>query len=281
MSCQADPSPAQEIARVLKVGGSVEIFEEGEHRSLLTCQCRSLPLHAIDIIFPVLPRSSTATPRQRQRKRSTILRSPQKSRGSSSVTKHLSPALLPAHDHAVLETLFYRVFERRFINLQPTALLMGTLNIYLRHAAGSPLINVPLPPSPPPHQDPPVLVESDSRSATPRMPQRGDSEDSRSSTPVPEKRDADEDGQTSSTASSSCCSTVYSAKSTPATSVAELEDPADGPVAFYSDAGLASVSSTKGKEPFSIMPEERLMVTAGTLGLNFRRRCAEMFHAEV
>jgi len=79
---------------------------------------------------------------------------------------------------------------------------------------------------------------------------------------------------------------LYSVKSTPATSVADLEDPADGLVAFYSDSGLASVSSAKGKEPFSILPEERLMATVGTLGLNFRRSwqgvmaCREAIWAE-
>lgn len=234
-----------------------------------------------DIIFPVLPRSATATPRQRQRKRSTIHRPP--SGRSSSVTKQLSAASLPAHDHAVLETLFYRVFERRFINLQPTALIMGTLDIHLRLATGSPLINFPLPPAPvPPEQNDNT---SDSRSPTPRvLEQRKEHkcsagqppvvDDSRSSTPVPERRAGDDDSMASSSRSPTL---LYgSGLSTPATSVADFEDPTEGPIAFYSDSGLVSVSSkgkSKGKDPFRLLPEERLQFTAGTLGLSLYRRC--------
>ncbi|KAF8582196.1 hypothetical protein K439DRAFT_1661929 [Ramaria rubella] len=155
-----------EAARVLAVGGSLEMFEEGTPPALAPPHPRTTNPPSPDIIFPVLPRSSTATPHRHTATTLLPVQSPQGTRPPSSpgITKHLLPASHLEHDHAVLEALFYRVFERRFINTQPTALIMGTLDIHLRHAASSPLINFPSPPprpsttpsTPPPSQPPPT-----------------------------------------------------------------------------------------------------------------------------
>ncbi|KAF8514025.1 hypothetical protein JB92DRAFT_166214 [Gautieria morchelliformis] len=252
-----------EVTRVLKVGGSVEIFEE-------------------DIIFPVLPRSSTATPRTDKRKRKTLAVPVSASPDAASITTQILPTSLPEHDHAILEALFYRLFERRFINLRPTALIMNTLNMHMQHAGGSPLINFPLPPAPLQDDHSAHMRGSSdvsSRSTTPRMLDQCPVENltSRSSTPVPDKRGAAEDWQTDGTASSPRRSTMGSSKSTPATSVVEYEHTGkngdrsiadERPIAFFSDAELTSASR---KEVLEVLPQERLVVTSGTMGLNLHR----------
>ena len=270
---EAKLSTLQEVARVLKVGGSVEIFEEGK-------LCRSHTSHTIptclDIIFPVLPRSSTAMPRKGKSKRKASITPYPASgpRSAASITTQISPSYFPEHDHAILESLFYRVFERRFINLRPTALIMGTLNIHMRQAGGSPLINFPRPPAPllDGHSAPKTESNGFSRSATPRMFDQGRCKTmSRSSTPIPEKCNLAEDEQISSTTSNSRRSTLYSERSTPATSVTEFENPTEGPIAFFSDADLTSVTAPDRRDT-KVLSEESLEVTSGTMGLNLYRR---------
>ncbi|RXW24009.1 hypothetical protein EST38_g1831 [Candolleomyces aberdarensis] len=118
----------EEINRVLKPGGSVEIVEDGSYTSYVA----GIPfkLDALDIIFPVLP-SSTATPT---------------TQGSTPYApSSASTIIIPSHDHALLESLCNSVFEHRFINLTPTALLPSYFTTYFRQVTISPVVTFPMP----------------------------------------------------------------------------------------------------------------------------------------
>ena len=52
------------------------------------------------------------------------------------------------HEHAVLEILFKSVFEGRFINTSPTAILPSYLNVYFKNLKPSPRVDMPTPPAP-------------------------------------------------------------------------------------------------------------------------------------
>ena len=52
------------------------------------------------------------------------------------------------HEHAVLEVLFNSVFEGRFINTSPTAILPSYLNTYFKNLVASPRVDMPTPPAP-------------------------------------------------------------------------------------------------------------------------------------
>ena len=52
------------------------------------------------------------------------------------------------HEHAVLEVLFKSVFEGRFINTSPTAILPSYLNTYFKNLIASPRVDMPTPPAP-------------------------------------------------------------------------------------------------------------------------------------
>ncbi|KAG2022934.1 hypothetical protein CC2G_000646 [Coprinopsis cinerea AmutBmut pab1-1] len=105
----------EEINRVLLPGGAVEIVEE-------------------DLIFPVLPRWFTGALRSRSRRPST----PTDINGNP-------VADIPPHDHALLESLMKAVFENRFINTTPTALLPSYFTTYFRQVVISPVITFPMP----------------------------------------------------------------------------------------------------------------------------------------
>ncbi|KAF8973505.1 S-adenosyl-L-methionine-dependent methyltransferase [Flammula alnicola] len=95
----------EEVCRVLRPGGSVEVIED-------------------DIIFPTLPRWFTQALRARPL-RSTSVRHPDGSRrGHSTMSSTSSPfsgtSKTPCHDHALLESLYRSIFENRFINLKPS-----------------------------------------------------------------------------------------------------------------------------------------------------------------
>lgn len=100
----------EEINRVLEPGGVVEVIEE-------------------DAIFPVLPRWFTSALRSR-------------TRASASEAKKDD---LPGHDHALLEYLMNSVYESRFINTIPTALLPSYFTTYFRQVNISPVITFPMP----------------------------------------------------------------------------------------------------------------------------------------
>ena len=164
---------------------------------------------------------------------------------------------------------------------------MGTLNIHMRQVEASPLINFPRPPAflpaaPSAHEQEPSFLPAgpspheqepsqSSRSTTPRMFDQCHVEKiiSGPSTPVPEKCNV-EDGQVNSMTSGSCRSTLYS-EFTPATSVAEFDHPTEGQIAFFSDAGLTSVTTPDCRDS-NVLSEERLKATSGTMGLNLYRR---------
>ncbi|KAF8573567.1 hypothetical protein K439DRAFT_1642896 [Ramaria rubella] len=117
----------EEIARVLRPGGAVEVAEE-------------------DILFPTLPRSYTLSTRQPRP-------SAPYPRLSPSLT--LSPPPSPLEDedaaphaHMLLESLFFGVFERRMINLRPTAIIPHHFNIHFRNVISTPSIEYAFPPPP-------------------------------------------------------------------------------------------------------------------------------------
>lgn len=130
----------EEIHRVLCPGGIMEAMEE-------------------DIRFPTLPRWFT-TPLRAHAKRAEMIHLPDGSSQPSSPTPSSSKDL--PHDHALLESLYYSVFEARFVNIRPTAICPAHASAIFRHVRSVP-ISMKLPPfAPPPpsidapHCPPPV-----------------------------------------------------------------------------------------------------------------------------
>ncbi|KAF8640972.1 hypothetical protein AX17_000618 [Amanita inopinata Kibby_2008] len=125
----------EEVYRVLVPGGSVEVVEE-------------------DVVFPVLPRWFTAALRTRAHRESSV----HLPRGTSRpVSNTPSRGALP-HDHALLESLLCSVYEERFINIKPTAVLPGYFTSYFSQTTIGPVIHFPMPPlaplQPMPHKIP-------------------------------------------------------------------------------------------------------------------------------
>jgi len=121
----------EEISRVLRPGGTIEMIEE-------------------DIRFPTLPRWYTSALRARERTVSSVHHPAGSLRRSA---PPLSPPPTPPqfetmHDHALLESLYYSVYETRFINLEPTSVLPSYFATYFRRVMCSPVINFPMPPLP-------------------------------------------------------------------------------------------------------------------------------------
>ncbi len=67
---------------------------------------------------------------------------------SSRVPRSQSVEPVTRHEHAVLEVLFKSVFEGRFINTSPTAILPSYLNTYFKNLIASPRVDMPTPPAP-------------------------------------------------------------------------------------------------------------------------------------
>lgn len=111
-----------EINRVLKPGGHVEQIEE-------------------DARFPTLPRWFT------QPLHNAVKRASHKN--NAELTPHTKyyevPPDLP-HDHALLEELFYSVFENRFINSKPSSILPGYFSATFSHVVSPPILYFPMPP---------------------------------------------------------------------------------------------------------------------------------------
>ncbi|KAI0068108.1 S-adenosyl-L-methionine-dependent methyltransferase [Artomyces pyxidatus] len=123
----------EEIHRVMQPDGFIEIIEE-------------------DIIFPILPRWFTEP---LHAKVSAAKATP----GSPTGTAELpSPPLTPAdktpHEHALLELLFDSIYENRFINMRPTAVVPGYFTPFFSRCLSAPPLNftmpflAPLPPLP-------------------------------------------------------------------------------------------------------------------------------------
>ncbi|KIK07207.1 hypothetical protein K443DRAFT_87444 [Laccaria amethystina LaAM-08-1] len=127
----------QEVNRVLRPEGSVEIIED-------------------DILFPSLPRWFTSALRARPCRTPSI--------NHPDGTKHVysspprSDDTMPSHDHALLESLNRSVFEHRFINMTPTAILPSYFTTYFRQVTLGPVLNFPMPPLPPMRPLSPQLV---------------------------------------------------------------------------------------------------------------------------
>ncbi|KAG5728954.1 Menaquinone biosynthesis methyltransferase ubiE [Termitomyces sp. T112] len=127
----------EEVNRVLRPGGSVEVIED-------------------DVMFPLLPRWFTSTLRSHVRK-DTSVHFPDASQRSYPSPPD-TPQNTPVHDHALLESLNRSVFEHRFINMKPTALLPSYFTTYFRQVTLGPVISFPMPPLPPPQPLPPQTV---------------------------------------------------------------------------------------------------------------------------
>ncbi|KAF8846045.1 hypothetical protein BDN67DRAFT_12654 [Paxillus ammoniavirescens] len=119
----------EEVNRVLRPGGVVEAFEE-------------------DILFPALPSWFTAPLRVRN-KRSDSIHHPNGSQHRAETPPASPDPRSPAHDHALLESLYYGVFENRFINLRPTAIVPIHLTSNFRQVISAPVIHFRMPALPP------------------------------------------------------------------------------------------------------------------------------------
>ncbi|KAG8219521.1 hypothetical protein J3R82DRAFT_471 [Butyriboletus roseoflavus] len=117
-----------EVNRVLSPGGVVEVIEH-------------------DIMFPTLPRWFTAPLRVRN-KRSDSIHHPNGHRGATLPPPLTDSRPLP-HDHVLLESLYYGVFENRFINLRPTAILPIHFTSNFRQVISAPLVYFRMPAIPP------------------------------------------------------------------------------------------------------------------------------------
>ncbi|KAG5635101.1 hypothetical protein H0H81_012443 [Sphagnurus paluster] len=130
----------EEINRVLRPGGSVEIIED-------------------DVMFPLLPRWFTTALRMRAR-RDTLAHYPEGTQRGYPSPPNTPSQNIPTHDHALLESLLKSVFEHRFINLKPTAVLPNYFTTYFRQVTLGPVIHFPMPPIPPPQPLPPQIITS-------------------------------------------------------------------------------------------------------------------------
>ncbi|KAG8765743.1 hypothetical protein FRC16_007861, partial [Serendipita sp. 398] len=107
---------------------------------------------AVEEIVPAVPRLPSGL-RQRNGQSSShgegSMRRPSHLRFSSPVSGPVvSQTRLIKHDHQLLQTLFYGVYERRFINTCPTAILPSMLNMYFQNVLVTPPIDFPTPPPP-------------------------------------------------------------------------------------------------------------------------------------
>ncbi|KAF9454137.1 hypothetical protein P691DRAFT_810855 [Macrolepiota fuliginosa MF-IS2] len=127
----------EEISRVLAPGGSCEVVED-------------------DVVFPILPRWFTQALRPKPRTSSVHLPNTLQHRDRSSTNR--PPRDVFAHDHALLESLFQSVFEHRFINTKPTALLPSYFSTYFRQVQTGPVVHFPMPPLAPLQPLPPQIV---------------------------------------------------------------------------------------------------------------------------
>ncbi|KAI9570267.1 hypothetical protein HD554DRAFT_2085025 [Boletus coccyginus] len=120
----------EEVNRVLSPGGVVEVIEH-------------------DIIFPTLPNWFTAPLRVRN-KRSESIHHPNgmHHREETPPPSSVDSRSLP-HDHVLLESLYYGVFENRFINLRPTAILPIHFTSNFRQVITAPVVRVRMPAIPP------------------------------------------------------------------------------------------------------------------------------------
>ncbi|TFK99684.1 hypothetical protein BDV98DRAFT_570686 [Pterulicium gracile] len=119
----------EEVTRVLRPGGAVEVWED-------------------DGIFPQLPKWFTSPLRARTR-RSPSVQLPEAVRQAPTPTPRQGDEEHDHndnHDHALLESLYHSVFRNRFINTKPTAVLPSYFQTYFRQITLGPVITFPMPP---------------------------------------------------------------------------------------------------------------------------------------
>ncbi|OJA19573.1 S-adenosylmethionine-dependent methyltransferase [Rhizopogon vesiculosus] len=119
----------EEVNRILRPGGVVEVLEH-------------------DIVFPTLPTWFTAPLRARN-KRSDSVHYPNGSHHRVDTLPSSSDIAPLPHDHALLESLYYAVFENRFINLRPTAILPIHFTSTFRRVISAPIVHFRMPTLPP------------------------------------------------------------------------------------------------------------------------------------
>ncbi|KIK70686.1 hypothetical protein GYMLUDRAFT_210055 [Collybiopsis luxurians FD-317 M1] len=128
-----------EICRVLRPGGSIEMIED-------------------DVLFPILPRSFTA-PMRAKPHRTTSVHLPEGSVAQTNIPSMPDASIFtPTHDHALLESLYKSVFEHRFVNMKPSAVLPSYFTAYFRHVTLGPILSFPMPPLPPLRPLPPQMA---------------------------------------------------------------------------------------------------------------------------
>ncbi|KAI0780464.1 hypothetical protein BD413DRAFT_463145 [Trametes elegans] len=120
------PTVFEEIRRVMKPGATIEMIEE-------------------DAIFPVLPRWFTEPLHARTRWPSISMQDGSKLFSNPSLMANAEVA----HEYELLEILYTNVFDRRFINMQPTSALPAYFTNYFGHVVSPPVLTVPMPPLPP------------------------------------------------------------------------------------------------------------------------------------
>ncbi|KAG8813597.1 hypothetical protein FRC18_002389 [Serendipita sp. 400] len=135
-----------EISRVLAPGGHLEMIEE-------------------DVIFPIIPSSSSSssscepdqTPSDPAHAAHTAMPFDQPAHNASgsaisnakrSFRTSTSSSFYCIGNESLGDTLFYGVYERRFINTCPTAILPSMLNMYFQNVLVTPPIDFPTPPPP-------------------------------------------------------------------------------------------------------------------------------------
>ncbi|KAF7347703.1 S-adenosyl-L-methionine-dependent methyltransferase [Mycena venus] len=146
----------EEINRVLRPGGVVEIMEDG--KLLTLTRATAANRFNTDVVFPLLPKWFTAPLRPRPR-RSTSVHYPDGTHRGLYPFSDTQSDTTP-HDHALLESLYKSVFESRFINLSPTAILPNYFTTYFRHVTLGPVISFFMPPIPPLQPLPPQIITS-------------------------------------------------------------------------------------------------------------------------
>ncbi|KAI0723782.1 hypothetical protein C8T65DRAFT_627413 [Cerioporus squamosus] len=132
----------EEVRRVMKPGATIEIIEE-------------------DAIFPILPRWFTEPLHARTRWPSISMQDGSKVLSNPQVTP--SPDI--AHEYELLEILFNKVFDRRFINTRPSSTLPAYFSTHFKHVISPPVLTVPMPPLPPVQPRPPPRSSQSSRNS--------------------------------------------------------------------------------------------------------------------
>ena len=99
--------------------------------------------------FAIIGRTPSSPMGVRQVKKERIVTAaPSKQPRSFKAPDSQSVEAVTRHGHAILEVLFNSVFEGRFINTSPTAILPSYLNTYFRNLIASPRVEMPTPPAP-------------------------------------------------------------------------------------------------------------------------------------